>query len=177
MVGKQTPLSSDACERLGDSDLRQEVKCISLDAFICDVLPQSYVAKFPKIDVVVAQLKISSAFEDDGSWNDFVPGASDFARLAKIVTDISEAATEVAIDHVAANRAPQHLDYVHNGSKPLNLGHRNHTSRLDGFFALKNRAWAAPEDISWWNIAVVGVLTDAIDDVGIPSNHQRSQSH
>lgn len=177
MVGKQTPLYPDACERLGGSDLQREVQWISLDTFIHDVLPQSYVAKFPQIDVVVAQLKNDSAFEDDSSWSGFLPGALDSVRLAKIVIDISEAAAEVAIDHVAANRAPQHLDYVHNGSKPFNLGHINHTSRSDGFFALKNRARAAPEDISWWDIAVVGALTDAIDDVGIPSDHQRLQSH
>lgn len=170
-----------------------EVNYITLNDFNSGVLPQSYIAKFPEVDLVIKQLKSDSAFKDDGSWKDLFLKAADcgewevtyYARLVKIVNAISAAATKVAIDPVAANKAPQHLDYVNNGNRTPESKHRVNTSRPDGFFVLRpelrSQAASAPKRVFWWDIAVVAEFkksrdSDAIDDVCISTCHQPTQS-
>ena len=54
-----------------------EVNYISLDDFVDDVLPQSYLANSPQLSLVIAQLKKDHALKDGNYWADFPSRSSD----------------------------------------------------------------------------------------------------
>lgn len=151
----------------------QQVDYVYLNDFISDILPQSYVGKFPNLDVVINQLKTDRALDDDGYWTDLPRGILDaekpevecHACTANIISAVSKAATTVAINSGEAHGEPPHLEYIDNGDKNVSLGHRHDTSRPDGFFVLKDRlkAETASKAVPWWDIAVIAEFKNGRD--------------
>lgn len=163
-------------------DVRQ-VSCILLNDFVDTVLPQSYKATFPNLNVIAELLKSGPEPELDGRgyWSKFpeLPHKSEdvevklFESLEDIVSAISEAID--VLDPVPAE-GTRVVEYLNNGNRTPEGTHRNNSSRPDGFFMLKDRRPPAPETAGkeaklpvarWWDIAVNAEFKKDLEDFGI----------
>lgn len=157
----------------------QEVNYITRSDFIKDVLPRSYTAQFPDVDLVITRLKEDHALSGDCHWAEILPESLDskakrYAHLVEIVSSISNAATALP----ESDWVPPHLEYVNNGNLTPSSGLRSSSSRPDGFFVLKNRDKA--EKVRWFDIAVVAEFkkdnnANAVVDVSTPLDCQHER--